>query len=154
MNDKNLAIDGGVLFKNRRVSLFELRYVHVHSGFSLIEVLIAVLLLGVGLFAMAAVPVMTTKLTAQSLHREQALLLALTKLEELEAVGTVSPVNEQPDPRNRRYALSWSKSGESGDTAAVLRVTVFWQDMRGIRQELTVERAVSPFAAETVRDDK
>lgn len=124
------------------------------QGFSLVETLLAVLLLAVGLFAMAAIPVMTTKLTVQNLHRGQALLLALMKLEELEGTVSVPSVTEQTSQINPRYALSWNKLEGSQDGADVLRVIVFWNDVRGVRQELMVERAVSPFAAETAKDDK
>jgi Tfp pilus assembly protein PilE len=124
------------------------------QGFSLVETLLAVLLLAIGLFAMAAIPVMTTKLTVQNLHRGQALLLALMKLEELEGAVSVPSVTEQTSQINPRYALSWNKIEGSEEGANVLRVIVFWDDVRGVRQELMVERAVSPFAAETAKDDK
>lgn len=133
---------------------FRVEAKRLRRGFSLVETLLAVLLLAVGLFAMAAIPVMTTKLTVQSLHRGQALLLALMKLEELEGAKSVSSVTEQADRTNPRYALSWNKVEGSGDAADVLRVIVFWDDVRGVRQELMVERAVSSFAPETARDDK
>lgn len=55
------------------------------SGFSLSETIIALLILSIALFAVAGVPIMSTKMALHSIRREQAVFLAVHELDELEA---------------------------------------------------------------------
>lgn len=55
------------------------------SGLALIEVLVAVLILGIGLLGLAALQVTSTQMTTQSQQKSQAILLAQDMIERVRA---------------------------------------------------------------------
>lgn len=57
-----------------------------HKAFSLVETLIALVVLSIALLGLATVPVATTRMLAHGVQRERALALAMAKIEEVEAV--------------------------------------------------------------------
>ena len=67
-------------------------------GVSLVETLIALLVLSIGILAVAAVPIMTTKLAVQSNKRELAVFIAVNELDALEADERETLNNSRHEP--------------------------------------------------------
>jgi len=112
-------------------------------GFSLIEALVALVLLVVALIPMAAVPAATSKLYVASAAREQAALLAVQKLDELEA-KKLSELSGGSQTTGG-YKIDWTV-GDVVDQQREVTVTVTWG---GGRSKLEVTRQVSAGAYKT-----
>ncbi|WP_213698139.1 prepilin-type N-terminal cleavage/methylation domain-containing protein [Acetomicrobium sp.] len=112
-------------------------------GFSLIEALVALMLLTVALIPMAALPAATSKLYVTSAAREQAALLAVQKLDELESkkFNDLSGGSQTIDG----YRIDWSV-GETVDQQKEVRVSVAWNDGKS---KLEITRQVSVGACHT-----
>jgi|GEM_PF-597763 len=128
-------------------------------GFSLIEALVALMLLVVALIPMAAVPAATSKLYVASAAREQAALLAVQKLDELESkdfgsvdLGATDPDNPDSfhsDTSNPGYAIKWYVTNTVSGTRTVKKqidLVVTWNDGKS---KLEVTRQVSAGAYKT-----
>lgn len=104
-------------------------------GFTLIEVLIALVILSVAFLGLAGLMVQTTKNTSFGGLMTEAVTLAQDKLEELRAtswnnLGSFSGGPEQIGSNNR-YSRSWAVQGpppSPGDTVRTISVTVSWDD--------------------------
>ncbi len=91
---------------------------------SLPEALIALLILSVALVALAAVPLMATKLALSSVERRQAVSLAVRGLDWLESLGAEQLLVSE-DVAHGRFRVDYFKpSAEVADGEAV--VTVRW----------------------------
>ena len=112
-------------------------------GFSLIEALVALMLLTVALIPMAALPAATSRLYAASAAREQAALLAVQKLDELESkkFNDLSGGSQTIDG----YKIAWTV-GEAVDQQKEVKVSVAWNDGKS---KLEVTRQVSAGAHRT-----
>jgi len=121
------------------------------NAFSLPETVIALLILSIAILAIAAVPVMSSKMMLQTTQRDQAMFLALQALDALEAqpfnvgvnsedvigaftVKSVKPVFVQAQPQNY-----------------IATATVIWQGLAGAGS-LKLERRISKFSSETRRE--
>jgi prepilin-type N-terminal cleavage/methylation domain-containing protein len=111
-------------------------------GFSLVEALVALVLLLVALIPMAALPAATSRLYIASAAREQAALLAVQKLEELEAKELVTV--ESSDILDG-YKVAWTVGTPVNELREV-KVTVTWGGGRG---KVEVTRQVSAGAYRT-----
>jgi len=115
-------------------------------GFSLIEALVALMLLLVALIPMAALPAATSRLYMASAAREQAALLAVQKLDELESKKLVELSDDSDDPIGG-YSIAWIvKESEEVVGAKEVTVTVTWGGGRG---KVEVTRQVSAGAYKT-----
>ena len=112
-------------------------------GFSLIEALVALMLLLVALIPMAALPAATSRLYMASAAREQAALLAVQKLDELES----KKFNDLSGGSQTigGYSMVWTV-GEAVDQKRKVRVSVTWNDGKS---KLEVTRQVSAGAHRT-----
>lgn len=112
-------------------------------GFSLIEALVALMLLTVALIPMAALPAATSRLYAASAAREQAALLAVQKLDELES----KKFNDLSDGSQTigGYRIAWTV-GEAVDQQREVKVSVAWNEGKS---KLEVTRQVSAGAHRT-----
>ncbi|SDX97646.1 hypothetical protein SAMN03080603_01365 [Acetomicrobium thermoterrenum DSM 13490] len=112
-------------------------------GFFLIEALVALMLLTVALIPMAALPAATSRLYAVSAAREQAALLAVQKLDELESkeFNDLSVGSQTIDG----YRIDWSV-GETVGQQKEVRVSVAWNDGKS---KLEITRQVSVSACHT-----
>ncbi len=112
-------------------------------GFSLIEALVALMLLTVALIPMAALPAATSRLYAVSAAREQAALLAVQKLDELES----KKFNDLSGGSQTigGYKMSWT-IGEAVDQQRKVWVSVTWNEGKS---KLEVTRQVSAGAHRT-----
>jgi len=125
-------------------------------GFSLIEALVALVLLLVALIPMAAVPAATSRLYIASAAREQAALLAVQKLDELESkdfssvdLGETGPDSFHSDTSNPGYAIKWYVTNTVSGTRTVKKqidLVVTWNDGKS---KLEVTRQVSAGAYKT-----
>ena len=112
-------------------------------GFSLIEALVALMLLLVALIPMAALPVAASRLYMASAAREQAALLAVQKLGEREE----KKINDLSGGSQTigGYSMVWTV-GEAVDQQKEVRVSVTWNDGKS---KFEVTRQVSAGAHRT-----
>jgi len=112
-------------------------------GFSLVEALVALVLLLVALIPMAALPAATSRLYIASAAREQAALLAVQKMDELESkkLNDLSGGSQTTGG----YKVDWTV-GDIVNQQREVTVTVTWGDGRG---KIEVTRQVSAGARNT-----
>lgn len=131
------------------------------SGFTLIEISIALGILSVGLLGVAAATITAMAVSTQSRERTQASYLAQQQLEIFRmtpeagllaviAAGTTDPSNPiDPDPNDgdtRTYDRRWLIQADTPETGVyTLTVFVDWVDDRGVTrtQQLTTLAAPS-----------
>ncbi len=106
-------------------------------GVSLVETLIALLVLSIGILAVAAVPIMTTKLAVQSNKRELAVFIAVNELDALEADERETLNNSRHEPSG--YKGIFVKSSKNN---GVGEAVVDWSGASG-KSSLTMERQLS-----------
>lgn len=115
------------------------RFAKQRKGFSLVEVLIAMVILAIALFAIAGVVVSTTMLMAHSMERETAVSLAGEKLDDLEQdYDDITDGSDNID----KYTRGWTVS-ELNDVKTV-EVSVTWNGVLGTRS-VSMEREYAKF---------
>jgi len=119
------------------------------KAFSLVESLIALLILSIGILAIAGVPIMTSKFALHAAQRDQAMFLAVQALDFLEAkqhdVAIVASQDVVGD-YTRRFDKPNFATVSSDQYKAT--VTVSWRGLSG-QSSLTLERPLSKFSSET-----
>jgi len=109
------------------------------KGFSLVEVLIAMVVLAIALFAIAGVVVSTTMLMAHTMERETAVSLAGEKLDDLEQdYEDIANGSDNVDKYTREWVVN-----ELNDVKTV-EVSVTWNGVLGTRSVL-MEREYAKF---------
>jgi len=109
------------------------------KGFSLVEVLIAMVILAIALFALAGVVVSTTMLMAHTIDKEKAVNLGVEMLETLEAdYGNIEDGSYTPD--DSKFTLTWEEEDVTGGKN--ITMVVQWNGILGSR-EITLERIVA-----------
>lgn len=105
------------------------------KGFSLVEVLIAMMILSIALLSLAAVVISTTMLLSHSVDRETAIGLVVGKLDGLEGLdyGDIVSGSEQV---GEKYTLSWVVSEDTAKEIKTVTANATW---RGVLGERTVE---------------
>jgi type IV pilus assembly protein PilV len=95
-------------------------------GFSLIEVLISMLILGVGLLGMSSMVVSVMQATAQSKETSAATVLLQDKMEGLRntSVNALTPGNDSASMGNITYLRQWAIS--TVGNLKTITVTVNW----------------------------
>jgi len=117
------------------------RYGKRKKGFSLVEALIAMVVLAIALLALAGVVLSTTMLMAHTIDKEKAVDLAVEKLEALEAdYDEINDGSEEPD--NSKYKLLWTVKGAVGTGGKEVTLRVRWKGVLGSR-EVTLDRFVA-----------
>ncbi|MBF0589479.1 MAG: prepilin-type N-terminal cleavage/methylation domain-containing protein [Magnetococcales bacterium] len=112
------------------------------SGFTLLEILIAMLIFSIGLLAMARLQMEMTRGNAASKRITTATLLAEDKIEELKASGFGTLINNTyTDPNNPvtplgssggLYTRTWTIADYEGvTTMKQITVTITWSDEMG-----------------------
>ena len=121
---------------------------YVRRGFSLAETLIALLILSIGLLAVAAVPVMSSKMALQATQRDQAMFLAVNTLDFLES----QPYSKAFDSQDvvgeftRRYTKPiFTETSPDNHVGAV---TISWRGATG-QNSISLERPLSKFSSVT-----
>ncbi len=119
-------------------------------GFTLIEVLIALVILAVAFLGLAGLMVQTTKNTSFGGLMTEAATFAQDKLEELRAtrwddVNAFSKTDpEQIQGSNKTYSRSWTVQPNpptAADTVRTISVTVTWDDRA--RRSITMRSVLS-----------
>ncbi|NLN61015.1 MAG: hypothetical protein GX147_10055 [Deltaproteobacteria bacterium] len=102
--------------------------VNASCGFALAETIIALLILSIALLAIAIVPIMSSKMALQTVQKEQALALAHTRLDVLEAASADIASLEAVGI----YTVSFDRSFARGNAV----VEISWG---GITQQSTIK---------------
>lgn len=108
------------------------------SGFSLVETLLALVLLAVAVLSLALVPIAATKLFVHTADHEKATLLATALLERIES-------GEDVGANGADGKFTWVRTSSSdADTSGTLEsIQVTWPSSTGSRSSL-MERLVGP----------
>lgn len=121
------------------------------SGFTLLEVMIAMAILGVGLLSIAVAQLTAIKVASKSKNLQQAMFLAREQMDDLEALPASSPIlaaaETTDDPNNpiqvsndegdlTRFTRSFTVTPDEPEAGlALVVVTVAWNSNQGgIRQ--------------------
>jgi len=108
----------------------------LHRGFTLVETIVAFIILGIILLALTLVPIMSTRLMGDTVEREKAVLLAVSKLDKLSANFAGIPVSPSVVSEDLGiYTLQWTSTQDSVDSKFVT-LTVSWP---GILKQQTIE---------------
>ena len=104
------------------------------NGFSLIEVLIALVILSISLLALAGLMVQSTKTSSWGSHLTEAATLAQDRLERFRAVR---PQTDIPEGVNNdkvtgasgiEYTRTWTVATNGTSTARTITITITWLD--------------------------
>lgn len=113
------------------------------KGFSLVEVLIAMVILAIALLALAGVVVSTTMLMAHTIDKENAVNLGVEMLETLEAMNfegeNIEDFSYTPDD-DSKFLPTWEVENLTGGKN--ISMVVQWNGILGSR-EVTLERFVA-----------
>lgn len=98
------------------------------KGFSLIEVLIALVILSVAFLALAGLMVQTTKNNSFGGRMTEAATFAQDKLEELRAVSwvTITPGSDKMGSNGMDYARNWNVA--TNGNLKTITITINWND--------------------------
>lgn len=107
-----------------------------HRGFTLVETIVAFIILGIILLALTLVPIMSTRLMGDTVEREKAVLLAVSKLDEISANFDGIPVGgTSSDTDHTPYTITWTSSADSTDSK-IVTLTISWP---GVMKQQTLE---------------
>ncbi|NLI95340.1 MAG: hypothetical protein GX436_01275 [Synergistaceae bacterium] len=113
-----------------------------HQGFSLVETIIAFVILGIILIALTLVPIMSTRLMSDTVEREKAVLLAVSKLDEISANFAGIPVGgTASDTSHIPYTMSWTSTADTTDSK-IVTLTITWPGVTG-EKTLVFKRQVT-----------
>ena len=101
------------------------------KGFSLIEVMIALVILAVALLALAGLMITTTKNTSFGGHMTEAATFAQDKLEQLRAspwAGIIAGADTQVGATGISYARSWTVAANPNGDQRWVTITINWTD--------------------------
>lgn len=105
------------------------------QGFTLVEVLIAMMILAIALLALAAVVISSTMLLSHSADRETAVSLAIGKLDDLEGLD-YDEITNGSEQVGGKFTLSWVVSEDATKEIKDVTVSATW---RGVLGERTVD---------------
>lgn len=123
--------------KKHLFPLFEIDRTY-KSGVSLVETIIALLILSIAIFAIAGVPIMATKLALSSTRHEQAMTIGVRELNALEADSRAEIPERSVETGFSAFTANSSKLEGMGN------VTVRWQG-----GEVIFQRTLSTFSNQT-----
>jgi type IV pilus assembly protein PilV len=120
------------------------------KGFSLIEVLVALVILSIALLALAGLMVTTTKNNSFGSHMTEAATFAQDRLEGLRVTSWDNIINGTatvPDTATGSTGITYTRNcvvvPNSGNTLMTITVTVGWND--GLSHSISLISAISPF---------
>ncbi len=110
------------------------------SGLTVVEVLVALMLVSVGLLGIAGSSALALRSARGAAQEERAARRASTRLARLGAAGCARAISGSLDDADGAPIERWTV-GPVNNGAARLQATVFWSTARG-RRTLTVESAL------------
>lgn len=120
----------------KRIS--SLRLVKRQKAFSLVEVLIALLILAIALLALASVVVSTTMLLSHTIDSEEAVNVGVAMLEEIEGLHYDDIVDSSDEMG--KYVIEWTVTENTNDKDVDL--TVEWDGIIGSKS-VELKRTIS-----------
>lgn len=120
--------------------MLSLRRVKRQKAFSLVEVLIALVILAIALLALAGVVVSTTMLLSHTIDSEEAVNVGVEKLDEIEAWDYANIDPSSADVTEGKYTLSWTVTENTNDKDVDL--TVEWDGIIGSKS-VELKRTIS-----------
>lgn len=114
------------------------------KGFTLIEVLIALVILSISLLGVASLMITTTKSNAFGSHMTEAATFAQDKLEELRAVSWVNITpgsDHQQSSTGLDFARNWDVKEIGTGNLRTITLTINWND--GISHSITFLSAIT-----------
>ncbi len=118
------------------------------AGFGLVEVLIALVLLVIALFAIASTFIVSSQLMVHTYEKEKAVMLGSERLDVLEA-GDYDTIVTSSDQAGI-YTRSWAVSEDSHSKNVTMIVT--WDGVLRDNSSFTIQREISEFADNEVLD--
>jgi len=123
------------------------------KGFTLVEVMIALVILSVGILAMAEMQIVAIKANARSKNITSAIILTEGKLEELKAAGFSDPsfsngtisegnIDETGASGGKFDRVTIIEDYDSSDDMKKVTVTISWTDSMG-SSNITMENVLS-----------
>ena len=107
------------------------------TGFTLVETIIAFVILGIILLALTLVPIMSTRLMGDTVEREKAVLLAVGKLDEISGSFDAIPVSpDSLESKDSIYTIRWTSTVDPDSISKDVTVTVEWP---GIMKQQSIE---------------
>jgi len=122
----------------KRIS--SLRIVKRQKAFSLVEVLIALLILAIALLALASVVVSTTMLLSHTIDSEEAVNVGVKKLDEIEGLIYAGKDPDSADHGDGKYTFLWVLTENTNDKDVDL--TVYWDGILGSKN-VELKRTIS-----------
>jgi type IV pilus modification protein PilV len=131
-------------------------------GFTLIEALVALLVLSFGMLAIAGFQVTLTRSSDLAKQRSEAVRLAQQKMESLRAYGqvasntgsphivnytddVVSSTTPEVTATNATFSRTWTVTANASDTERTINVQVAWTDRAGQAQSVQLLSVISKF---------
>jgi prepilin-type N-terminal cleavage/methylation domain-containing protein len=117
-----------------------LRRVKQQKAFTLVEVLIALVILAIALLALAGVVMSTTMLLSHTIDSEEAVNVGVKKLDEIEGWDYADIDPSSADVTEGKYTLSWTVTTNTNDKDVDL--TVGWDGIIGSKS-VELKRTIS-----------
>jgi prepilin-type N-terminal cleavage/methylation domain-containing protein len=111
-----------------------LRHFEKPKGFSLIEVLVALVILSISLLALAGLMVQSTRNSSWGSHLTEAATLAQDRLERFRAVRPQTDIPEGTNfdkvtpPSGIEYTRTWTVTTNGTSTLRTITITITWTD--------------------------
>lgn len=129
-------------------------------GFSLVEALIALLVIGLGLLTLSTTQLKLVQSADLSRQRGEATRLAAEKIESVRSYTTIEgtgptawkglAAGNDTQTSNVTYARRWTLDGSSADPMRQINVSVNWTDRAGSEQTVSLSSVVSQTDPATV----
>ena len=115
------------------------------KGFSLIEVLIALVILAIALLALAGLMVQTTNSNSWGSHLTEASTFAQDKLEELRMTrwaNLISDTDVRIGSTGTNYTRTWTVATNGTGNLRTVRISISWTDKTN--HTITILSAITP----------
>ena len=132
--------------------------IYKQKGFSLIEVLISFLLIGVGSLELIKLQTYVEQKSDFAIHSVEALNLAENKLEWFRtrgasaALSSITPADfatdivDGMDHSHFKYQLDWTVTNSLSGALKTVQITSSWEDRYGNNQEIELHTMISKYS--------
>ena len=118
-------------------------------GFSIVEMLVALLILASGLLALARFQTVLISSDSLAKQRSEATLLAEQKVDILRSYGTMSAYSSMTSGSdsvggsNASYSRSWTVTPSASPAYVAISITVSWMDRNNTAQSVTLKSSIA-----------